>query len=460
MLQNERFKFFEPNGKQEELLKRIGTSPDVLAVFSAANGVGKSALAANIIGNLIWPGLNKYFDFPLFKEWKYPKRVRFITDPKLVEEIGPFHVEVEKWWPRNKYRAIKSGKQFYSQYKSGEWIVDVMTYDQEVRQFEGGTLGLIMFDEPPPRSIYHACVSRLRMGGLMLVLMTPLTEAAWFYDEVVPRHPESIVYASMEDNCKIHGIRGQLEHSQIQKMIAEMDPDEVEARAHGRAMYLRGLIYKSFDPKVHVANKPIDVPVNADVWQIIDPAGLGKPFAVGYGFPDSDGTLYQFAEWPTEDFYKMSEPNMGVKEYVDMFKRMEYGWKMKRRILDRHFGSARNLYTKNTLFEEFERFGFHYEPSYTVGQDEEEIETGIIQVRGYLKYDETKPLDALNRPKYVVSPTCKNTIKAFQRWSRDPKTQKPKEDYKDFMDVVRYWTMANPRISVSPPPPNYRKMFA
>lgn len=453
--ENERCSFYEPNGKLEGFLKHIGHSNRILGIVSAANGIGKTSMVANLLANLIWGPQNKYFDHPLFKDWKYPKRARYVTDPKLVEEIGPLHSEILKWWPKGQFEAIKSGKQYYSQYKANGWVIDVMTYDQDVRQFEGGTLGLVICDEPPPRSIWHASISRLRLGGMLLVFMTPLTEAAWFFDEVVPNHQESITYASMEDACKQHGVRGHLEHDRIQAMIQEMDPDEVEARAYGKAMYLKGLVFKTFDYNVHVAKKPISVPEYAEVWQIVDPH-VDKPFACIWGYAEDDGTFYQIAEWPNEDFYRMHGCDLGVEDYKRIFKSKELGWNMKKRIIDHHFADIRSLQTKRTLREDFYQIGFNFDPSYTAS---EEIETGILKVRDYLKFNPNKPIDSLNRPRYIVSPTCANTIKGFQRWSFDTKSGKVKDEYKDFMDCVRYALMANPRRSFTPPDSPSRKLY-
>jgi hypothetical protein len=457
--ENERFRLFEPNGPQETFIKRVGSGEAIVCILSAANGVGKSALAANILANLIWPGQNVFFNHPLFRDWKYPCRARYITDPKLVEDIGPFHSEIEKWWPRGAYTALKAGHQFYSQYKANRWVADVMTYDQDVKQFEGGTLGLIMCDEPPPRPIFNACISRLRMGGILLVLMTPLTEAAWFFDEVVPRHQENIVYAAIEENCKTHGIRGQLDHDQIQKMIAEMDPDEMEARAYGKAMYLKGLIYKSFDYGIHVAKIPISVPESAQVYQVVDPA-VDKPFASIWAFPTKDGTICIHDEWPTDDFYRMHGCDNGLDDYKRIFTVREAGWNVRHRIIDRHFACVRSLQTKRTLMEDLAKIGLSYDPSYNASEENEEVQTGILKVRSYLKYNPDKPIDTVNRPRILISPTCKNTIKGFQRWSFNQDTGKPKDEYKDFMDCVRYLCMAEPKVSELPPPPVYKRNFA
>lgn len=455
--EQERFAFFEPNGPQTKFIELMGPGRIMVGILSAANGIGKTTLVANILGNLFYGPQSKYFDQPVFRNWPFPKRARYITDPKLVEEIGPFHTEMSKWLPAGRYAANKAGKTFFSQYKANGWVADVMTYDQDVQQFEGGTLGLIIFDEPPRRSIWNACVSRLRMGGMILVFMTPLTEAAWFFDEVVPRHQDAVVYAAMEENCKQHGIRGQLEHDRIEAMIREMDKDEVEARAYGKAMYLKGLIYKTFEHRIHVLREPIRPPAGATVWQSVDPA-TSKPFAAVWGMPDSDGTLYIVDEYPKEDFLKANDNGFDIQDYKRVFKEMETGWKVDgHRIMDRHFADVRAAANKKTLREEFGEIGLDYEASYAA---EEEVETGILKVREYLNYDTTKAISALNRPKIYINPDCTNTIRSFQRWARDPKSQKPNDDrFKDHMDCVRYMVMANPIIEQPLPAPVYKRKY-
>lgn len=444
---NERITFFEPNGPQERLIKIIGEQKDIVGIFSAGNGTGKTTLAVNILGNAIWGSQNSFFDYPIFRNWPYPKRARFITDPKLVEEIGPFHSEIQKWWPKGKYEATKAGKNYFSQYKANDWVVDVMTYDQDISQFEGVTQGLILLDEPPPQPIWNASISRLRLGGMILVFMTPLTHAAYFFDSVVPRHPESIVYASMEENCKTHGIRGQLEHKQIEAMVAEMPADEVEARTQGKSMYLKGLIFKDFDRKVHVLKEPVTPPLNSTIYNVVDPAA-DKPFFAIWAWAHPNGDLYIIDEHPNEDFFKMHNCQWTREDYKRMYEAKEHGYDVIR-VIDRHFADAMTAANKKTLREEMAEIGMNYERSYTAS---EEIDTGVMKVREYLKYDQTKPINSINRPKLYINPHCLNTIKGFERWSFDPKTGKYQEAYKDPMDVVRYLVMSNPS-PVEPLPP-------
>lgn len=448
--------YFEPNGAQHKFNELLGTSSPYVAIFSAANGIGKTTDIANILANIIWGTQNKYFDYPIFRDWPFPKRIRIVTNPNLLGEDGPLHTEIAKWWPKGRYAATKAGKTYYSRYRANGFIVDVMSYDQAITEFEGKTLGLVLFDEPPVRAIYNACIARLRMGGMCLVLMTPLTSAGWFFDEVVPRHLQNVVHGDIEENCKQHGIRGQLEHENIQRMIAEMDPEEIEARAHGKAMYLQGLVFKNFDPRVHIMDQHVTVPSGAQVWQIVDPHG-DKPFACIWGFCDRTGTLYQIDEWPNEDFYRMHGCTLGLLDYKRIFAQKEQGWNVTKRIMDRHFAEVRTVHTRETLREAFVKVGLNYDLSYHGGT--EEIDVGIVKVRDYLRYNSEQPLDAHNRPHYYVSPTCINTIKSFQRWSVDPKTGDYSDKFKDYMDVVRYWVMGNPRYSEPAPNPAPKRLF-
>lgn len=443
---NERFVFFEPNGKQKEFIDVFGSQDSSICVFSAANGLGKTTLLVNILGNVVFGAQNKFFDYEIFKKWPYAKRARYVTNPKLTEEIAPFHTEILKWWPRGQYEPIKAGKNYFSQYRANGWIIDIMSYDQDPSQFEGATLGLALFDEPPPESLWTPTIRGLRGKGKAGVFMTPLTHAAWFYDRIIPAHPKSVVYGSMEDSCREHGVRGHQEHIDIQRQIDEIlasRPEELEARVHGKAMYLRGLIFKTFDPKVHVTQEPIKCPPTAYVYQVVDPHD-DKPFAVTYAFPDSRGDLFVFDEWPNEDFYKMHNCQLNVDDYVKIFKDKEQTYHMHKRIMDRRFGEVSHANNRRTLREDFMSKGFLYDQSYSA---QEEIETGILKVRKYLSYDMTKAVSDLNHPKLYISPTCTNTIKSLSRWARDPDTGKVQDEYKDFCDNLRYLTMEEPKTA-------------
>lgn len=446
---NDRFQLYNPCGPVEHFIRLIGSKDNLLYVLSAANGIGKTTVLVNLARALIFGPDNKFFKFPIFKDWPHPKRIRFVSDPSQVEEGAPLPTEIDKWWPKNRYQTFKDSRHYVSRYEANGWVMEVKTYEQQAKEHEGANLGCVMFNEPPPRKLWTPNISRLRAGGYAFVAMTPLTEAGWFFDEVVPRNQEFIVYSDVEAACKQHGLRGHLEHDQIEKMTAEYDHDEREARMEGKAMYLKGLIFKTFDTRVHVLKETIQAPANATVYQSVDPHS-DKPFACIWAFVDGRGDVYIVDEWPNVDFNKWKNCQLTIPEYKKIFQDKEQGLNVHKRIIDRHFAEVRHMVgmVRKTLRDELRDAGLDFVPSY---QAAEEVATGIAKVRDYLKFNPDRPIDVHNKPRLFINPHCMNTIKSLSRWSFDPKTNEPQDDYKDFSDCVRYLLCDNPQIDTPAP---------
>lgn len=442
--QYDKFQFYEPNLPIEKIISLVGKSNNLVYILSAANGIGKTVFLVNLARAIMFGPTNKYFDYEIFRNWPYPKRLRFVSEPSQIEEGGPFPTEIQKWWPRGRYKTFKDSKHYVKRYEAGDFVLEVLTYEQGAEQHEGANLGAVFFNEPPPQNLWTPNISRLRAGGIGVVGMTPLTEAGWFFDEVVPRHENFIVYADVETACKQHGTHGHLEHDQIEKMIAEYNSDEREARIEGKAMYLKGLIFKTFNPQVHVLKESILPPANATVYQVVDPH-TDKPFAVIWAFVDGRGDVFVYDEWPNQDFYKWRNCQLTIDDYKNIFKDKEQGYNVYKRIIDRHFSEVTHLkgMTRKTLRDEFREVGVDFYPSY---QAKEEMEAGIIKVREYLSYNPDRPIDTLNKPKIFFNPHCQNSIKSMSRWSRDPKTGDVQDSFKDFPDCVRYLCMESPAV--------------
>jgi hypothetical protein len=190
----ERYRFYEPNGKCEEFIREVGNDQRLVTLFSAANGVGKTAASVNIVANIIFGNENKenkWFDYPLYREWPYPKRGRIVSEAANIDKnIIP---ALQEWLPKGRYEAQKGTKSYLSKWSTDNgWEFDIMTNDQDPAQFEGPTLGFIWCDEPPTHTIFKACVSRLRSGGVMFISATPLNGSAWMFDEIVAKKDKTI----------------------------------------------------------------------------------------------------------------------------------------------------------------------------------------------------------------------------------------------------------------------------
>lgn len=261
-LKNQPHRYYVPIGKGQEFIDKVSSGENITILLEAANGIGKTMLMANILANLFWPVKNKHFQGKLFQEWKYPKHGRIVSDPNTVKEtIIPMLKQV---FPKGRYSekvtVSKDGKSFESHWSTDTgWDFNIMTYEQEVKEFESATLGFVWCDEPPPQAIYNANYARLRMGGVIFITETPLSGSQWLYDDFIELSEEkrkeqgkAIVQAEIEDACKEHGVNGFLEHQQIERMVQGYDVDERQARAFGKHAHLSGLIFKKWNEGIHI----------------------------------------------------------------------------------------------------------------------------------------------------------------------------------------------------------------
>lgn len=183
---NSRYKYYVPNGKCEEFIEEVGSGKVFVCLFSAANGVGKTACGANIVSHIVFGKGSNWFDYPLFEKWPYIKRGRIISDPTTIQSI--IVSELKKWFPAGRYETNKGGKNYEAIWRTDNgWQIDLMSSEQETKEFESATLGFAWFDEPPPLLIYKATVARMRRGGIIFITATPLTGSAWLYDAFVGR---------------------------------------------------------------------------------------------------------------------------------------------------------------------------------------------------------------------------------------------------------------------------------
>jgi len=312
-------KYFVPNGKVEQFIKMVGSGDVFVSLLSAANGEGKTAGGANILAHILWgqsgnkwfeeerfdweyekegfcqSGTRKATDLPLFKDFPFPRQGRIVSDPTTVKEI--IVPELKKWFPKGRYDNKKSGKNYkYNWWTDTGFKFELMTYEQDVSEFESATLGWAWFDEPPPLAIFKATVARMRRGGIIFITATPLMGSAWMYDHIMTykgdkQGQRDFVQADIEDNCIEHGIRGILKHKDIERMVAEYDEEDKQARIHGKFHHLVGIVFKKFNRKVHII-KPFEI-TKKDyvVFEALDPHPR-NPDAVMWLAVDKKGTKF------------------------------------------------------------------------------------------------------------------------------------------------------------------------
>lgn len=448
--------YYTPNGACEDYIKEIGNSRETgkrIFLFSAANGVGKTAAGVNIMANIFFHHNHKWFDYPLFKtRWKLPKIFWFITKVSTLQEtIEP---EIRKWFPKDRYKMTNEGKQhIYKLTTDTGFTVFFKTIDQNPETFESATLGGIIYDEPPPENIHQACTSRLRAGGYIFAQLTPLHRAAWILDKWLLNTKVQpyfyIRYADIWENSINKGVRGRLREADIEFMISQLDPHEYDARVKGLFTHLRGLVYKDFIAEEPYVIKPFDVTNYNDyqIYCVMDPHDRRYP-AIGWYAVDRANQHYVIAEWPNLEefngryFEELGDNNYTFKEIVEIIRRIEKNnkWKVIWRKMDPNRGRTPYGNSGLTVQEEFEKEGMYFD---TDVQDD--LTAGHSIVRAELK------LGNFKKPRLQTFDTCKNHIWSFLRYVYDEHEGKAaqkratKEDVtdqgKDYMDIVRYFSV-------------------
>ena len=266
---------YVPNGKAEEFIKLVGSDKSFVNMFIGANGTAKTATGANIVANIVFGVQNDFFKgLPLFEKFPYIKKGRIISDPTTIKEkIVP---ELIKWLPRNTYKNFpeklyetqKEGKYYASKFIfNNGWVVDIMSNEQDVKAFESVDLGFLWIDEPMPQNQFLASLARGRLGMIVFWTYTPLFQAGWIKEwidrNIAVEGMCDYVEAEMEDNCKIHGVRGYFDHKAIQRIADSMPEDEKEARVFGKFGHLLGRVHKRFNRKIHVIKS---FPLNERDW--------------------------------------------------------------------------------------------------------------------------------------------------------------------------------------------------
>ena len=429
----------------------------MIVVNAGGNGSGKTYGLIAILGGFVWPSLApKIFPAPIFQKFSYPKKIWIISNHGELGTTGAIQSSIEMLWPRNRYSASKDGKQYNSLYRSDTgWDIELKSTEQRITEFRGANVGVIAINEPIPEEIFRESLARLRRGGILIGAMTSLDEEPWVVDGILNKHDGRdyrIIYGSVEDNCRDHSPGGTLSHEQIEKILSKYPVDEQEARRTGKPLSLSGRVFKQFDRGAHVRSEEIiRPPAGTAIYQVIDPAA-GKPFAIVYAFVDRGGSLVIFDEWPNFQFFGARDPGLNVEGYAKIFREKEAGFKVQKRIMDRHYGNSRHTPGALTLRQEFAALGFEFSNSYDIGDVDSEVKTGIIKVADFLTYNKSLPIDAANRPRLTISPNCTNTIESLEKWTWDIKslsgsrTRAMDNHYKDFCDCVRYLAMSNPEV--------------
>ena len=418
-LEHEKFRFYEPNGKCEEYIKKVGElnadgKHNFIVLFSAANGVGKTCVSANIVAHILWgkDSENPWFDLPLFKDFPFPKKGRIVSDPENIKtNLIP---TLEEWFPEGRYKATKAGKQYDSVWTTDTGFeFDIMSYEQDAKEFESATLGWAWFDEPPSEAIFKATVSRMRKGGVIFISETPLS-GIWLYDHFIASPDQELaakgqrvyIEAGVEAACVEHGIRGHLKHENIERMVAEYTSDERQARVEGKFQHLVGMRFKQFSRAIHVI-KPFAINFrDFSVYHALDPHPR-TPDAATWLAVDRQGRKFIVDEL----WLKCAG---GTEELAQRLKAKDSQYRIERRIIDPS-AFIEDQHTGRSLAGNLAQQGISYiEASKMRTMSDRRIEDALA----YNKVTIGDHEEFIKAPELYIFDNCKQTIYEFEhlRW--------------------------------------------
>lgn len=418
--ENNKCREYIPNGKAAEFIEMVGSGKSFVNLFIGANATSKTATGVNLIANIVYGPQNKYFEHQLFQTWPYIKRGRIISDPTTIKEkIIP---ELKKWFPKNDaseipeatYQTAKEGSNFERKFKTNNgWEIDLMSNEQDVKEFEAVDLGFLWFDEPAPKNKFMASIARGRLGMVVFWTLTPLTYSAWIKDWLDSRSKEEADYveAEMEDNCKDHGVRGILKHENIKRIASVIPEDELEARVFGKFGHLIGRVHKLFRRKVHVI-KPF--PLNEKdftTYKALDPHPRVSDHVL-YLSVDRKGTKYLTGEIVSEGLVRELHSRM-----ISFEAAMKY--RIEGRIIDPSAFNNDQHREQNSVAQQLLALGEHY-----IGGSKD-LMAGIKRTNDALSYQEVNGR-MVKPPELYIFDTLPVTIKQLDEyvWSEWKGTSK------------------------------------
>jgi phage terminase large subunit-like protein len=361
-------------------------------------------------------------------------------------------------------------------------------YAQDIDTIEGGEVDIIWFDELVPLDWVETALYRIvTRAGKMLVTFTPIEgysptvkdflQGARTIEtapaELLPRDPKNPAMGfetvPVIQECAKPGRKIFYFHTAdnpfagwetLKATLQGASKADILCRAYGVPTKAIANQFPRFKETIHVV-PAATIPKDGTWYHGNDPCS-GRNFFMLWAKALPNGQVAIVREWPQADDYlegigwpgpwaepdgKLADGKRGpaqkpfgfsLRRYADEIQRVnkelgkgnaidiECSW------MDSRFGNTPTLSrdTATTLIEQMEEVGIYYLPA-----PGENLSEGIDMINDALYFDDSKPIDATNRPRLIIADNCKNLIFALQEWTGlDGKHGASK----DPIDVLRY----------------------
>jgi phage terminase large subunit-like protein len=269
-----------------------------------------------------------------------------------------------------------------------------MSYDQDLDKFAGTSRHFVHFDEEPPEGIFTENRARLiDTGGSWWMTMTPIDGMTWIYDQIYmvgknnPVGGIKVIEVDMRDNPHLN-------KGEVDSFLASLSKDEREARGRGKFVQIGGLVFKNFDPSIHVID-PMVPPKEWEWYASVD-HGYNNPTAWLWHAVSPDGVVITFAEHyeaeRTVDYHAsvVHMRNAGFGRIPDLY------------VCDPALAQRQGV-TGTSIQTEYAQHGIPVIPG------NNDVLSGVNRINQYLK------LTGEGKPRWYITRNCPNLIREMQR---------------------------------------------
>lgn len=376
---------------------------------------------------------------------EFPQKIRVVGEDYtngLLKNVIPTYQE---WVPREflingKWEdSFSSDKVTLSLAKKGKLygIIEFMSNQQSVGSFQGPPRHKVIYDEQPKQDIYKENLMRFTTSNRLDILfsMTPTKGLSWVADEILGK--ESDEKGNQIDCFKIPSASNKRANlSVLREILGKLDSyDEVKMRLLGEFVSLSGIVYRTFDKRIHVI-EPFNVVCDCNMKSPHDPGCPAKRFYVLRGM-DLHMVTPHAVVWLAVDrenncyvvdcYFKDRDTREFKKEIYDLSKDYRLGWA----VTDKSCDSDIHAFGGRNIFKEVSR-GEHAIRNLRKSEKYEgSIHAGVDEIKQRLKINFNT-----NKPSLFFFNTKNNhlLINAMRTMERDTYAN---EDLKGPKDKIR-----------------------
>lgn len=301
-------------------------------------------------------------------------------------------------------------------YFSNGSTIEFMSYDQDTDKFAGTSRHFVHFDEEPPKHVFDECIMRIAdTEGSFWISMTPVEGITWLFDTlytpVDDAEDKEVIVEAAADYGQV--IRSDILETTIvevdqnenpylskvgrDRAMRTLTPEDRIARKQGKFVEMHGLVYKTFNPAIHVVPS-FTPPLGWDWYMSID-YGWNNPTAVLWHAVAPNGDIYTFAE-----HYK-SEMTLEEHATTILLREQLWGKEPELRTGDPAMKQTNGI-TGTSVLTEFANRGIYL----SVEGVPRPVEIGVARIQQYLRVN-----PHTQKPRWFITEDCVNLIREMRR---------------------------------------------